>query len=75
MLRLLAKGSLGMLPEGIAGTFHGATPAREALYLSPRRGFVRLAIQAGTGACLRPGDWDGAGLRVCCEPCWASSCM
>ena len=48
-MRLLRKGSLGCLPEGIAGVFHGATPEREAIYLSPRRGFVRLAIEAGTG--------------------------
>ncbi|KAK9803780.1 hypothetical protein WJX73_006767 [Symbiochloris irregularis] len=47
MLRLLHKGCLGCLPEGIAGVFHGATPERERIYLSPRKGFVRLAIQAG----------------------------
>ena len=49
MLRILKKASLGCLPEGIAGVFHGATPEREQIYLLRRRGFVRIAIQSGTG--------------------------
>lgn len=48
MLRILKKASLGCLPEGIAGVFHGATPEREQIYLLRRRGFVRIAIQSGT---------------------------
>ena len=47
MMRLLEDGSLGCLPEGIAGVFHGATPHKEAVFLNARKGFVKLAIQAG----------------------------
>lgn len=39
-----------MQPEGIAGVLHGGRPDREAVYLKQRKGFVRLAIRAGTGA-------------------------
>ncbi|KAK9908698.1 hypothetical protein WJX75_001591 [Coccomyxa subellipsoidea] len=44
---LLKRTSVGMQPEGIAGIFNGATPEREAVFLSQRKGFVRVAIQAG----------------------------
>ena len=47
--RVLGRTSMGMQPEGIAGVFHGARPAREAVFLRKRHGFIRLAIQAGTG--------------------------
>ena len=47
--RVLKRTSIGMQPEGIAGVFHGARPAREAVFLQQRKGFIRLAIQAGTG--------------------------
>lgn len=46
---LLKRTSVGMQPEGIAGIFNGATPEREAVFLSQRKGFVRVAIQAGAG--------------------------
>ena len=35
-----------MQPEGLAGLTNGATPSREAIYISKRRGFIRIAIQA-----------------------------
>lgn len=47
---LLERTSVGMQPEGIAGIFHGATSSQEAVFLSQRKGFVRVAIQAGVGA-------------------------
>ncbi|CAL8461777.1 g1308 [Coccomyxa elongata] len=43
---LLQRTSVGMQPEGIAGIFCGATPNNEAVFLSERKGFVRVAIQA-----------------------------
>ena len=46
---LLKRTSVGMQPEGIAGIFNGATPEHEAVFLSQRKGFVRVAIQAGAG--------------------------
>ena len=48
--RLLRRTSVGMQPEGIAGIFNGASPSREAVFLAARKGFVRVAIQAGVGA-------------------------
>lgn len=33
--------------SGIAGIFHGARPGRERVYLAKRKGFVRVAIEAG----------------------------
>ena len=47
-LRLAKKGCVGIIPEGIAGVFEGATPDHERIFLSRRKGFVRVAIQAGT---------------------------
>ena len=32
-----------------AGVLHGGRPGREAVYLQQRKGFVRVAIQTGTG--------------------------
>lgn len=46
---LLQRTNVGMQPEGIAGIFCGATLEREAVFLSQRKGFVRVAIQAGAG--------------------------
>jgi 2-acylglycerol O-acyltransferase 2 len=51
LLALLKRTSVGMQPEGIAGIFEGASPSREAVFLTRRKGFVRVAIQAGTGMC------------------------
>ena len=47
--RLLRDRSVAICPEGIAGTFHGAARGDddETLFLASRRGFVRVAIQAG----------------------------
>lgn len=41
--------SLSVIPEGIAGIFLQQEPFTEAIFLSKRKGFVRLAIQAGAG--------------------------
>ena len=32
-----------------AGVLHGGRPGREAVYLKQRKGFIRVAIQTGTG--------------------------
>ena len=42
---LLRRVSVGMQPEGLAGMTNGATPSREAVYISKRKGFIRIAIQ------------------------------
>ncbi|KAK9808224.1 hypothetical protein WJX73_010719 [Symbiochloris irregularis] len=47
MLTALKHSSLACLPEGIAGIFEGASPSREAIYLQHRKGFVKVAIEAG----------------------------
>lgn len=49
MLRRLRNESLGIIPEGIAGCTHGATPEEEKIYIKERFGFVKIAIQAGAG--------------------------
>ncbi|DBB16583.1 hypothetical protein WJX82_009621 [Trebouxia sp. C0006] len=47
MLDVLSKASGGAMPEGIAGIFTGASRAQERIYLSKRKGFVKVAMQAG----------------------------
>ena len=41
--------SLSIQPEGIAGIFLSADTATESIFLSKRKGFVKLAIQGGAG--------------------------
>lgn len=41
--------SLSVIPEGIAGIFLAQDMQDEVIFLSKRKGFVRLAIQAGAG--------------------------
>ena len=41
--------SLSVIPEGIAGIFLAQDLQDEVIFLSKRKGFVRLAIQAGAG--------------------------
>ncbi|KAK9832853.1 hypothetical protein WJX81_007967 [Elliptochloris bilobata] len=40
-------GCVSVMPEGIAGIFLTGDPAKESIFLSKRKGFVRMAIQAG----------------------------
>ena len=47
MAHLAAGRSVGVIVEGVAGIFHGATPSAERVYLSNRKGFVKAALQAG----------------------------
>ena len=42
--------SLSVIPEGIAGIFLASDPKTESIFLSRRKGFVKLAIQGGAGA-------------------------
>lgn len=49
LLELLQRESVGIIPEGVAGVTEGATPDLERLYILNRKGFVRVAIQAGAG--------------------------
>jgi hypothetical protein len=49
LARLLKTKSVAIIPEGVAGIFHGASrEAGERVYLSQRRGFLRAALVAGT---------------------------
>jgi 2-acylglycerol O-acyltransferase 2 len=41
--------SLSVIPEGIAGIFLTQSADKETIFLSKRKGFVKLAIQAGAG--------------------------
>lgn len=41
--------SLSVIPEGIAGIFLAQDTDRETIFLSKRKGFVKLAIQSGAG--------------------------
>jgi len=52
LMRLLGRGSVGLIVEGIAGVHLAARPAiqagaEEAVFLAARSGFIRAAIQAG----------------------------
>ena len=53
LLRLLSKSTVGLLPEGVAGIFEGATRQRERVFIRKRKGFVRVAIKAGAGESLK----------------------
>jgi hypothetical protein len=44
--------SLSIIPEGIAGIFLASDQTTERIFLSRRKGFVKLAIQGGAGARL-----------------------
>lgn len=48
LMTLLSAGTnVGVIVEGVAGIFHGATPKHERVYLRNRKGFVKAALQAG----------------------------
>ncbi|KAK9827733.1 hypothetical protein WJX81_007274 [Elliptochloris bilobata] len=47
MLKLLKTQSVGVIVEGVAGIFHGATQQQERVFIMQRKGFVKVAIQAG----------------------------
>lgn len=48
LMSLLERGTnVGVIVEGVAGIFHGATPEAERVYLRNRKGFVKAALQAG----------------------------
>ncbi|KAK9903270.1 hypothetical protein WJX75_001551 [Coccomyxa subellipsoidea] len=45
---LLQTTSVGIVPEGVAGVFLGATRSRERVFVRCRKGFIRLAMHTGT---------------------------
>ena len=49
-MRLLKKASVGLIVEGVAGIFEGATLTDERVFLKQRKGFMKIAMQAGVGA-------------------------
>ncbi|GBF98193.1 diacylglycerol acyltransferase type 2 [Raphidocelis subcapitata] len=58
--RLLKKGSVGLIPGGIAEMFLSRAPEADVVKLADRKGFVRVAVETGTP--LVPiyhfGAWD-----------------
>ena len=54
IMRTLKHASIGIIVEGIAGIYDGATIDQERVFLEQRKGFVKCAIQAGVG------EWHGA---------------
>ena len=55
-MKELKQHTCALLPEGIAGIFLGASVDRERIFIKSRKGFVKLAIQAGVGADLVHND-------------------
>lgn len=53
-LECLKRSSVGLIVEGVAGIFHGATIDAERVYLQQRKGFIKIAMQAGVGASAHP---------------------
>ena len=51
-MRLLKVASVGIIVEGVAGIFHGATLQHERIFLKQRKGFIKCAIQSGAGEAL-----------------------
>ncbi len=51
-MRLLKRASVGIIVEGVAGIFHGATLQHERIFLQQRKGFIKCAIQSGVGKTL-----------------------
>jgi hypothetical protein len=48
-MRLLKNASVGIIVEGVAGIFQGATLQHERIFLKQRKGFIKCAIQSGVG--------------------------
>ena len=48
-MRTLKHASMGIIVEGIAGIYDGATIDQERVFLEQRKGFIKCAIQAGVG--------------------------
>lgn len=48
-MRTLEHASIGIIVEGIAGIYDGATIDQERVFLEQRKGFIKCAIQAGVG--------------------------
>ena len=49
IMRTLKQASIGIIVEGIAGIYDGATIDQERVFLEQRKGFIKCAIQAGVG--------------------------
>lgn len=57
IMRTLKHASIGIIVEGIAGIYDGATINQERVYLQLRKGFIKCAIQAGVGAFFSAATW------------------
>ncbi len=55
-MRTLKHASIGIIVEGIAGIYDGATIDQERVFLEQRKGFIKCAIQAGIGESAIQGD-------------------
>lgn len=67
-MRLLKVASVGIIVEGVAGIFHGATLQHERIFLKQRKGFVKCAIQSGAGE-AHPLISASLSVHFCCWIC------
>ena len=61
--------SLSVIPEGIAGIFLASDRSTESIFLSRRKGFIKLAIQGGAGARTLDALSLKAPNAACCTFC------
>jgi hypothetical protein len=72
IMRTLKHASMGIIVEGIAGIYDGATIDQERVFLQQRKGFIKCAIQAGIGASKPAATWrlrDPSDILLSCQ-CW-----
>ena len=49
--------------QGVAGIFLGASRARERVYVRSRKGYIKLALEAGTGSFPSTGSLLGSRIK------------
>ena len=70
IMRTLKHASIGIIVEGIAGIYDGATIDQERVFLLQRKGFIKCAIQAGVGAFEPAITWrlgDPSDILLSCQ--------
>ena len=70
IMRTLKHASIGIIVEGIAGIYDGATIDQERVFLQQRKGFIKCAIQAGVGAFGPATTWrfrDPSDILLSCQ--------